>query len=67
MEFLTRQMNETFSPVNLVLHSALSQAQGGDATNTPTYKIIPLPFHPANGTHEYRFGMYLFVGVCASC
>jgi hypothetical protein len=59
MEFLSAQMNETYSPVNLVLHSVLSMKDGGDASLTPTYKIFPLPFHPADGVHEYRFGMLI--------
>lgn len=56
MEFLSAQINSTVSPVNLVLHSPLTEAQGGDAKGTPTYKIIPLPFDSAEGIHEYRFG-----------
>lgn len=56
MEFLSAQMNETMSPVNLVLHSVLSMQNGGDAENTPTYKVIPLPFTPSDGIHEFRFG-----------
>lgn len=56
MEFLSSQINKTMSPINLVLHTPLTEAQGGDAKGTPTYKIIPLPFDSAEGIHEYRFG-----------
>jgi hypothetical protein len=56
MEFLSAQMNSTSSPVNLVLHSTLSEIDGGDAKNTPTFKVVPLPFKPVDGFHEYRFG-----------
>ncbi|KAH8146270.1 uncharacterized protein LAJ45_09712 [Morchella importuna] len=55
MEFLSAQINETSSPVNLVLHSALTESHGGDAKGTPTYKVIPLPFNSAEEVHEYRF------------
>jgi len=55
MEFLSAQMNSSSSPVNLVLHSTLSEIDGGDAKNTPTFKVVPLPFQPADGFHEYRF------------
>ncbi|KAF8243235.1 glycoside hydrolase family 16 protein [Wilcoxina mikolae CBS 423.85] len=55
MEFLSSQMNETYAPVNLVLHSVLSMKDGGDASLTPTYKIFPLPFNPTADIHEYRF------------
>ena len=56
MEFLSSQMNETAFPVNLVLHSTLSFQNGGDASSTPSYKVVNLPFQPSNGIHEYRFG-----------
>ncbi|KAI5806956.1 glycoside hydrolase family 16 protein [Geopyxis carbonaria] len=55
MEFLSAQMNETSSPVNLVLHSVLSLQKGGDAETTPTYKVIELPFAPDDRVHEFRF------------
>ncbi|KAA8899763.1 glycoside hydrolase family 16 protein, partial [Sphaerosporella brunnea] len=55
MEFLGRQTNDTYSPVNLVMHSTLSSEYGGDASKTPTYKIVPLPFQANEGFHEYRF------------
>lgn len=58
MEFLSAQINETSSPVNLVLHSALTESHGGDAKGTPTYKVIPLPFNSAEEVHEYRFGKF---------
>lgn len=57
MEFLSAQMNDSFWPVNLVLHSVVSQKYGGDASLTPSYKIVGLPFRPSDGFHEYRFGM----------
>ncbi|TGZ84992.1 concanavalin A-like lectin/glucanase [Ascodesmis nigricans] len=55
MEFLSSRMNETNSPIHLVLHSTLSFQEGGDASNTPSYKVIDLPFQPSDGVHEYRF------------
>ncbi|KAL7274060.1 hypothetical protein RUND412_003061 [Rhizina undulata] len=55
MEFLSSQLNGTTSPVNLVLHSILSEEQGGDASHTPTYKVIPLPFAADDAVHEYRY------------
>lgn len=59
MEFLSSQTKEMKSPVNLVLHSILSLDKGGDASDTPTYKVVPLPFVPTDQAHEYRFGMAL--------
>ncbi|KAF8474011.1 glycoside hydrolase family 16 protein [Kalaharituber pfeilii] len=55
MEFLSSQFNDTTSPVNLVLHSVLSLENGGDASGTPTFKVIQLPFEADKGVHEYRF------------
>jgi len=55
MEFLSAEMNDTSSPVNLVLHSTLSLENGNDASSTPTFKVFPLPFQPTNDIHEYRF------------
>ncbi|RPB29915.1 glycoside hydrolase family 16 protein [Terfezia boudieri ATCC MYA-4762] len=53
IEFLSSQLNDTTSPVNLVLHSSLSK--GGDASGTPTFKVIQLPFEADKAVHEYRF------------
>lgn len=55
MEFLSSQLNDTTSPVNLVLHSTESLKNGGDASGTPTFKIIQLPFEADLAVHEYRF------------
>jgi hypothetical protein len=56
MELLSSQLKSSSSPINLVLHSPLSYNDGGDAKDTPTYKIIPLPFASDEDFHEYRFG-----------
>jgi len=58
MEFLSQQFKESHYPVHLVLHSVLTQRNGGDAQNTPSYKVVPLPFNPTDGFHEYRFGRH---------
>lgn len=55
MEFLSSQLNDTTSPINLVLHSSLSLDSGGDASGTPTFKVIQLPFEADKAVHEYRF------------
>lgn len=55
MEFLSSQLNDTTSPVNLVLHSTLSISRGGDASGTPTFKFVQLPFEADKAVHEYRF------------
>ncbi|RPA93521.1 concanavalin A-like lectin/glucanase [Choiromyces venosus 120613-1] len=55
IEFLSSQITPTSSPVNLVLHSLLTQERGGDAKNTPTYKVVSLPFATDGEFHEYRF------------
>ncbi|KAF2138694.1 glycoside hydrolase family 16 protein [Aplosporella prunicola CBS 121167] len=55
MEFLSKQLNATANPVNLVLQSPQSAANGYDAANTQTYDIYPLPFKPDEAFHEYRF------------
>ncbi|KAI9765747.1 MAG: hypothetical protein M1840_007181 [Geoglossum simile] len=55
LEFLSSQLNETSSPVNLVLHSSLSLQDGNDASHSPTFKVVQLPFKPDEGFHEYRF------------
>jgi hypothetical protein len=56
MEFLSSQFdveNNTF-PVNLVLQSAQSVAQGYNAAGTGNYIVANLPFNPTIGFHEYR-------------
>lgn len=55
IEFLSSQLNDTTSPVNLVLHSTDSLENGGDASGTPTFKVIQLPFEADLDVHEYRF------------
>ncbi|KAG0128148.1 glycoside hydrolase family 16 protein [Tuber indicum] len=55
IELLSSQITPTSSPVNLVLHSLLTQERGGDAKSTPTYKVVPLPFATDEEFHEYRF------------
>ncbi|KAF2452622.1 concanavalin A-like lectin/glucanase domain-containing protein, partial [Lineolata rhizophorae] len=55
MEFLSRQLNESSSPVNLVLQSPDSVAAGYDASDTPTFSLYPLDFRPDELFHEYRF------------
>lgn len=55
MEFLSSQLKDTTSPVNLVLHSTLSLSKGGDASSTPTFKVFQLPFQADKAVHEYRF------------
>ncbi|KAK8209388.1 concanavalin A-like lectin/glucanase domain-containing protein [Phyllosticta capitalensis] len=55
MEFLSKQLNDTSNPVNLVLQSPQSAEAGYDASHTQTYDIYPLPFRPDDGFHEYRF------------
>jgi hypothetical protein len=56
MEFLSSQFsaeNNAF-PVNLVLQSAQSIAQGYNAAGTGNYVVANLPFNPTTGFHEYR-------------
>src|SRR5580700_2143818 len=56
MEFLSSEFdveNNTF-PVNLVLQSAQSVAQGYNAAGTSNYIVANLPFNPTTGFHEYR-------------
>lgn len=55
VEFLSRQLQASTWPVNLVLQSPASQNAGHDAAHTPTFDLHPLPFHPDGGYHEYRF------------
>jgi beta-glucanase (GH16 family) len=56
MEFLSTEFNTSTKsfPVNLVLQSAQSAAQGFSTTSSGDYKIVNLPFDPRTGFHEYR-------------
>lgn len=59
MEFLSSQFrteNNTF-PVNLVLQSAQSAAQGFNAAGTGNFIVANLPFDPTTGFHEYRIDL----------
>jgi hypothetical protein len=56
MEFLSSQFsveNNTF-PVNLVLQSAQSAAQGFSTAGANNYVVANLPFNPTTAFHEYR-------------
>ncbi|KAK7718831.1 hypothetical protein SLS57_005941 [Botryosphaeria dothidea] len=57
MEFLSRQLNSTSSssPLNLVIHTPESAANGFDAASTPDFDVQQVPFHADEGFHEYRF------------
>ncbi|KAL9100923.1 MAG: hypothetical protein Q9163_003759 [Psora crenata] len=56
IELLSAQQNSTSPhPVNLVLQSPASAQSGFDAAKTDTFALLPLPFDPADGFHEYRF------------
>ncbi|KAK8031181.1 hypothetical protein PG990_000915 [Apiospora arundinis] len=59
MEFLSHEFNHANNsyPVNLVLQTAKSRADGYDAskTGTGTFQKRNLPFDPTKGFHEYRF------------
>lgn len=55
MEFLSKQYNDSSTPVNLVLQSPASTEAGFDASRTGTFNLEQLPFSPAEGFHEYRF------------
>ncbi|KAI9825002.1 MAG: hypothetical protein M1819_000631 [Sarea resinae] len=55
LEYLSRLLNTTSSPLSLVLQSPASAHAGYDASSTPTYQVHQLPFHPSTGYHEYRF------------
>jgi len=63
MEFLSSQITSNSSPINLVLHSLLTEERGGDAKNTPTFKVVSLPFAADEGFHEYRFGNSLLTSL----
>lgn len=56
MEFLSSQFDvaKNIFPVNLVLQSAQSVAQGYNAAGTGNYIVANLPFNPTTGFHEYR-------------
>ncbi|KAG7002377.1 glycoside hydrolase family 16 [Physcia stellaris] len=55
MEFLSTQMNDSSSPVNLVLQSPQAAEQGFSAQNTDGFANKQLPYQPDEGFHEYRF------------
>jgi len=56
MEFLSRQLTRgTNSPVNLVMQSPKSEAQGWNAQGTAGFDLHPLQFQPEMDFHEYRF------------
>lgn len=55
MEFLSKDINITSNPVNLVLQSPASEEAGFDAANTGTFKVRELPYDPSGAFHEYRF------------
>ncbi|KAI1340576.1 glycoside hydrolase family 16 protein [Xylariaceae sp. FL0016] len=57
VEFLSAEFNRTNGtfPVNLVLQSAASSAAGYDASGTPSFRRVNLPFDPTTAFHEYRF------------
>ena len=55
MEFLSSQFTDDTSPLNLVMHSELSQKYGGDASQTPSYTVVKLPLRADEAFHEYRF------------
>lgn len=56
MEFLSKdfQTSNASYPVNLVLQSRASAEAGYDASHTPTYQVVNLPFDPRGDFHEYR-------------
>lgn len=58
LEFLKARDSNGFRgyPINIVLHSSESNAQGNDASRTGGYETVVLPFDPTNAVHEYRFG-----------
>ncbi|MCJ1308983.1 hypothetical protein MMC25_002638 [Agyrium rufum] len=55
VELLSRQFNSTSNPVNLVLQSPAAEQAGDDASGTPSFSVIQLPFSPSGEFHEYRF------------
>lgn len=55
MEFLSKQQNSSSHPVNLVLQSPQSDANGFNAANTGTFDVNNLQFDPTDSFHEYRF------------
>ena len=54
-ELLSKQLNTTNSLGNLVIHNPESAASKSDGGGNPDFIIIPLPFRPDEGFHEYRF------------
>lgn len=55
MEFLSKEQNSSSSPVNLVIQSPESQAQGSNAAGTSGFSVFELSFQPDQGYHEYRY------------
>jgi Glycosyl hydrolases family 16 len=61
MEFLSTEVNgdadtnSTESNLYFVLHTQESKDQGDDASKTPTFKHLALPFKTDDAFHEYRF------------
>ncbi|KAI9667369.1 MAG: hypothetical protein M1821_000184 [Bathelium mastoideum] len=55
VEFLSRDFVANNNSVNLVVQSPASQSAAYNAAGTPGYHVIPLPFAPDDGYHEYRF------------
>jgi len=51
LEFLSSQIGQNSSAINLVLHTA----QINDASQKLTYKVVELPFASDEQVHEYRF------------
>ncbi|KAJ4304057.1 hypothetical protein N0V88_001666 [Collariella sp. IMI 366227] len=56
LEFLTKDFHPATShyPINLVLQSRQSLLHGHDASRTPTFTTLLLPFNPTDSFHEYR-------------
>lgn len=55
MEFLSKEFNNSQGVVNLVMQTPESVVQGYDASGTPAFKVLALPFRPDERVHEYRF------------
>lgn len=60
MEFLSKDFHSSNAsyPVNLVLQSRASAEAGYDASHTPTYQVVNLPFDPRADFHEYRMDFF---------
>lgn len=56
MEFLSKDFRDDNAsyPVNLVLQSREAAEAGNDASATPSFQTVNLPFNPTTGFHEYR-------------